>query len=199
MVVAAVLGLSHIVAAAHAAEWCDQVAGGDAALLSKGEPLVRSKADPEGGSGVIEGCIDIPVAPATLWELMLDCAKAKQFLEDLVECRVTERDSAGAWDVREQVMDVSALLPNLRSVFRSDYTLHREIRFRQLSGNLDLMEGHWRLRPFADGQSTRLTYRARIASSLPVPDSLIRSILAGEAPRTLTLLRREAIAMGAPR
>jgi ribosome-associated toxin RatA of RatAB toxin-antitoxin module len=164
----------------------------ESAGIARGETYVHVARDPKGGAGVVEAAIDIAVTPMALWTVMLDCARAPKFVESLKSCRVLERDADGAWDVREHVVDVSMMLPNFRSVFRSDYVQNQTIRFRQTEGTLDVVEGAWWLTPIKDGAGTRLFYRARVATSLPVPDSVLRAIMEDDAPRTLQALKAEA-------
>jgi ribosome-associated toxin RatA of RatAB toxin-antitoxin module len=164
----------------------------ESARVERGETYIHVTRDPKGGAGIVEAVIDIAVSPMALWTVMLDCARAPKFVESLKSCRVLERDPSGAWDVREHVVDIGMILPNFRSVFRSDYVKNHMIRFRQIEGTMDLVEGTWWLTPKLDGAGTRLFYRARVATSLPVPDSLLRAIMEDDAPKTLQALKTEA-------
>jgi ribosome-associated toxin RatA of RatAB toxin-antitoxin module len=167
------------------------VSAGDEAILKRGDVVVHSMRDPLGASGRVEAIIDIPAPPTDVWATMLDCARAPKFVESLESCRVLQRDPKGGWEVREHVVSFGWMLPSFRSVFRADYVLNQSIKFRQLEGDFDVLEGEWRLTPSRSGKGTRLFYQARVGTDLPIPDSLIRDIIEADAPKTLVALRNE--------
>jgi ribosome-associated toxin RatA of RatAB toxin-antitoxin module len=135
----------------------------------------------------------VPAPPARVWAAMTDCTRALKFLRGLVGCRIIERDPAGAWDVREHVVSWISLLPNVRSVFRSEYVVNRSIAFRRVSGDIDVMEGVWQLEPLRNGAATRLRYTARVGKDTYVPASIIRSAIESDVPKTLRSLRDEVL------
>jgi uncharacterized protein YndB with AHSA1/START domain len=163
------------------------------ARLRAGEVMIDVRADPQGATGLIEALVDIPAPPQRVWQVMVDCERSKRTIPSLKTCRVTERAADGLFDVREHVVQWIWPLPSVRSVFRSDYQPFQRIAFRKIEGDLELLEGEWRLEPLSGGAATRLSYRARITPGWPVPGALVRSAIEADVPKTLAALRREAV------
>jgi hypothetical protein len=174
----------------------------DLAKLLKGEPVVRVTRDAASksfASGSAFAVIDVPTPPEAVFVAMTDCARLKVILKNLVSCRSLKRDPAGAWEIRETIMRVSVALPDFRAVARLDYTPPRQVRFKQTEGNFDYAEGQWDLVPFREGRTTRLFYRVRAGTSMPVPEFVIQNAIETELPATLKGIRAEAIKVHAAR
>ncbi len=167
--------------------------------LAEGGVLMAINADEQGSAALIDAVIDIPVSRHVLWTTMLDCERMKRAVGGLEGCRVIERDPQGSWDVREHIMSWSWLLPNVRSVFRSDFTGEEKISFRRVDGDLAILEGEWRLEPLNGGAATRLYYKTRVGASIPVPAFIIRDALDADVRETMLQLRDEAIRAAAGR
>ncbi len=161
--------------------------------LKAGEVIIDVRPDPQGATGLIQAIIDIPAPPQRVWQVMVDCERSKRTIPSLKTCRVTERAADGSFDVREHVVQWIWPLPAVRSVFRSDYQPFQRIAFRKIEGDLELLEGEWRLEPLSGGAATRLSYRARVTPGWPVPGALVRSAIEADVPKTLAALRREAV------
>ncbi len=172
----------------------------EAAALDARKAVVRVERDrsARGAAAEILGIIDVKASPQTLWEVMLDCARAPAIIPHMKSCKVIEQASNGAHDIREHVVSYTFLFPNVRSVFRSDYRLFEEIRFQRIEGDLRIMEGVWTLAPVNNGDATRVTYRARVATGTPAPRALIRRSVRADMPDILTSLREMAERDGAP-
>ena len=167
----------------------------DGATLSRlkaGEAIVDVRPDPDGATGLISAIIDIAAPPARVWAVMLDCEHSMRAVAALKSCRIIEQGADGRYDIREHVVQWLWPLPEVRSVFRSDYQPVERIRFQRIGGDLALLEGEWRLAPMRGGQATRLFYRARITPGWPVPDSMARAAIESDVPNTLKALRTEA-------
>lgn len=158
---------------------------------SNPEPVVEVSAGQAGAPAEIKASIDIPLPGERIWRVMLDCNRAPKFVAGLQSCRITKRGAGGSWDVREHVIQRLWPLPAIRSEFRSDYILHRSIRFRRTGGDFKLLEGLWTFEPLADG-GTRLKYEARVDPGFPVPDALVRQAIKSDLPLTLKAIRAEA-------
>lgn len=178
---------------AFAASVALSISGGDEARLTKGEIVLNVLRDEGEDSGQVDAWIDIPAAPALVWQTLNDCAGAPRFVPSLLQCKVVESDPLGAWDIREHLADPGWLLPNIRSRFRADYTPQTEIRFVQIEGDFEVMQGRWTLAPIDAGQGTRLRYEARLKPKMWVPDFIVRGIIEHDAPDTLRALRTEAV------
>lgn len=162
--------------------------------LSAGEVLVEVAPDETGeADGKIEAAIDIAAAPAAIFAVMTDCARTLKFVEELTVCKVLEVARDGSYDIREHHSRWLAILPEMVSVFRSDYVGKSEIRFSRVSGDLKFLQGSWQLQPLADGAGTRVIYRARVGVDMPLPGFLIRGSLENDIPRLLRSLRAEVL------
>lgn len=167
--------------------------------LKAGEALVRVTVAASPADGDVRGVIDIPAPAALVWSVLYDCAGAPSFMESLKRCAVLEQGPEGAWDVREHVVQWTSFLPEMRSVFRSEYRLNRSIRFQRTQGDLAHLEGAWQLQPLSGGTATRLTYEVRVGFSVLVPGMLVRSALEKDVPEFLGVLRREVMRRSASR
>jgi polyketide cyclase/dehydrase/lipid transport protein len=161
------------------------------ATLERGRPYVEVKADPDGSSGVIFAAIDVAAPQAVVWAVMTNCELAPKMVDNLKSCRIVERDPAGRWDIREQVSK-GGLLPSVRTVYREDFEPPRRMTFHRTGGDLDVLEGEWRLEPHGD--DVRVTYEARVAAPFSVPGWVARLALRHDVPMALLALRREAMA-----
>lgn len=145
----------------------------------------------------VTGVVDIAAPPAAVWEVLYDCARAPAVMPDLTRCAVLEAGPGGAWDIREHRVRWISLLPEISSRFRSDYVVNVSIRFRLAGGDLNALDGEWRLEPLFAGSATRLHYRARVGFGALIPSFVIRNALAEDVPKFLEAIRKEAI-RGAP-
>lgn len=162
--------------------------------LKSGETVVAITADDTGeADGHIEAVIDIPAPPGKIFSIMTDCARAMRFVAHLTLCKVLERGRDGLWDVREHHAQWLAILPEMVSVFRSDYVPGREIRFSKVRGDFRVMKGSWRLEPLNAGTATRVFYDARVGIDLPVPAFMLRASLEADVPKLLQALRGEVM------
>ncbi|OQW50948.1 MAG: hypothetical protein A4S15_13150 [Candidatus Raskinella chloraquaticus] len=137
--------------------------------------------------------IDIPAPRPVVWRVMNDCTYAFRIVSGLKTCRILEMTRSG--DIREHVINPAFPLPEIRSVFRSDYIEPRLIRFRQITGDYVHSNGEWRLELLGTG--TRVVYDAALALTIPLPAMLIRAKIRSDFLVTLRALRREAVAAAA--
>ena len=138
----------------------------------------------------IEGEVVVPAAPAAVWEVMLDCENAPRFLPKTESCEVLERPADGASSLIERKVRFLPVLPFVTLRIRSHFTPQREIRFQQEGGDLEILEGVWRLEPLGP-ERTRLTYQARMKAS--VPSFLVRGGLVADTEANLEALRSEVL------
>lgn len=144
----------------------------------------------DGVSGVVIGAVDIAAPPEVVWRTITDCGRAGRMAPNIRSCRITVRDPAGRWDVREMVVG-SGLLPSFRTEFRSDFTPLRSIRFRCTAGDVRFCNGQWRLEPLVGGR-TRVLYENRASSPFPAPAVVARAAMRMDLTNALRALRREA-------
>lgn len=154
---------------------------------------VEVAADPGGASGLIRGSVDIDAPPEAVWKVVVDCDLAPRMVKRLKSCRVLERDPAGRWDLREHVSR-AGILPSVRSVFRSEYDPPRRIRFYREGGDMQVLNGEWRLIPLDGGTRTRVLYESRASTPFAIPAPIARMALRRDIPDALAALRREVMA-----
>jgi carbon monoxide dehydrogenase subunit G len=165
--------------------------GAGAAALRTGRPQVEVRSDPAGDGGVIVAAIDVAAPPEVVFQVVTDCDLAPKMVTSLKSCRITARDPAGRWDVREQVSKMT-LLPSVRNVFRSVYDPPNHVHFHRVDGDLKIYEGDWWIEPIDGG--TRVTYESRISTPFRVPGPLARWGMRMQVPQALLALRRESLA-----
>jgi hypothetical protein len=177
-----------LAAPALAASESDRLDRGDiVVVVSKGAPARSAR---------IHAVADIPASAHLVWRLMRDCANAPRLVAFVKACRVTDADAAGAWDVREELIDYGVLFPKVKALFRSDYEEDQLIHARCLpQSEMKVCDTEWRLGPGANG-ATRLSYDSLIVSPFAVPEGLMRWRLRRDIERALRALRRQA-AVGA--
>lgn len=169
------------------------LSGGEEARLVRGDIVLNVARNNGGTGGQVDAWIDIPAPLELVWRTMNDCAGAPKFVPSLISCQILSSDPGGAWDIREHLADPGLVLPNIRSRFRAEYDLHRQIRFQQIEGDFEVMQGQWTLSPLAGGKGTRLRYEARLKPRMWVPDFVIQQAIESDAPDTLRALRTEVL------
>jgi carbon monoxide dehydrogenase subunit G len=163
----------------------------DAAWLMTKEPAVSVVAAASPADGEVNGSIEIPAPPAAVWNVLYDCARAPAIMPNLTKCAVVE--SGAAWDVREHRVRWISLLPEITSRFRSAYVANVSISFQLAGGDLNALDGEWRLTPLLGGAATRLTYRARVGFGALIPSFVIRNSMQADIPNFLKAIRNEAV------
>ena len=143
--------------------------------------------DPDKAVHAIGG-IEINASVSVIWEIMLDCEMAIQIASDIKGCEVLEKDESNTWDIRKQKVSVSPILPKFVTVFRSDYTHHRQIDISRVRGDLIIQDGRWVIEPLLN-ERTRVTYQARLKPKGPVPRALFRRAVDKDLPEILGNLR----------
>lgn len=187
------LGLAiALMAGGHARTWTPSAA----AELRLQEGAVVAEVSPGSGTrpGAIHAAIDIRAAPAVIWSVMMDCARASRMVAYVKHCRIVEADPEGLWDVREHFVEYGFPFPRIRSLVRTEYLPGRRATFRCLpAGDLKRCEGEWRLEVMPDG-AVRVIYENHLVSPFPVPAFIARTAVRGDVTKALRNLRRESLA-----
>lgn len=169
--------------------------GGEWRLSGSEERRLRARSvvvrvEQTGGSnGIIRAAIDISAARDVVWRVMLDCARAPRFIEVLERCEILKTEAANV-DVRRHVVRWAWFLPEIESVFRSRYDPPETIRFEKIGGDLDQLEGVWRLSTLGDGR-TRVHYLVHVGVTSFLPTGLVLDAIERDVPKTLLALRNE--------
>jgi len=162
------------------------------AQLERGEPYVdvwQDKSRDDGAMDVLSA-IDIQASPAVIWNVMTDCARSNEIVEDMTSCDIVETAQDGSWDIREQKVKINFMITNT-SVFRSDYDKPNTIKISRAGGDMKVQDGVWTLTPL-DEETTRVTYRAASAPKFPVPKSALQNAMQDDVPKILKNLRSAA-------
>ena len=154
------------------------------ARLHRGEVLVNSA---ESEKGVVQAAILLDVPVEKVWALILDCPNASKFIPNLKSCVILERHEG--WDLIEQRVRLSWLLPEIICRFRADYTALRQIHFKSISGNLKELEGRWVFERAGGGEKTILLYSVYVNPGFYIPQWMVRLVLQADLPGLLISIR----------
>lgn len=160
--------------------------------IEAGKPLadVEHRRDDQGVNvAFVRAAIKINAAPQEVWSIMVDCAAAFEIIPNLEACNILETNHDGSADIREHITNHSAMLGPVRLVFHSNYVREETIYIHRIAGDIKNQEGLWRLKPSLDGQTTIVTYKTRLTTSIPVPKILVRRRLRKDFPKVLIALK----------
>lgn len=154
------------------------------------EVVVRADLDANQRRGMARAAVRIDAPPEVVFQMMIRCSDALQYVPHLRKCRIREQAPDESWLLVEQEIDFGWYAPRVNWVFRAELAGGRKITFRQVSGDFKANEGTWELEPTPDGATTLLLYRAYIDPPGFVPNWLARSTFRRELPRMLSQLRQ---------
>jgi len=187
MALAAVLGLG-LGGGARAAEFT--LTAEESQRVAARQIVVRANLDSGQRRGTVRAAVRIEAPPDIVFQMMIRCADALQYVPHLRACKVRDRGTDDSWLLVEQEIDFGWYAPRVNWTFRAELATDRSIRFRQVSGDFKANEGTWELEPTPDGATTLLLYRAYIDPPGFVPSWLARSTFRRELPQMLKDLRR---------
>ncbi len=111
-------------------------------------------------------------------------------IPNVESCRVLEKDPAGHWDIRENVVN-PALLPRIKTVMRNTLEGGKRFGFKLVSGDMRRSEGEWKLEPAGTG--TRLTYEALVAPNFFAPQFMIVQAVQTDFPNVLLAIQQASV------
>ena len=159
---------------------------GELDRLTRGEVLVRVEGHDSGPQRRVLAAILINSPPRQIWNIMIDCNRAPEFVPGLRSCRVLHHHES--MELIEHQVKFSALQPTVTYVFRARYQNLRRIDFTSVGGDFRELEGSWILEQI-NGRQTIVVYSVYLDPGFPVPQWLVRRILRGELPDFLLALR----------
>ena len=162
----------------------------EARRVAARQVVIRANLDASQRRGTVRAAVRIEAPPAVVFQMMIRCADALQYVPHLQKCRVRDQAPDESWLLVEHEIDFGWYAPRVNCVFRAELATDRSIAFRQVSGDFKANEGAWELEPTADGATTLLLYRAYIDPPGFVPNWLARSTFRRELPQMLTQLRQ---------
>jgi len=154
------------------------------------EIVIRSALDPGQRRGTVRAAVKIVAPPAVVFQVMMSCTDAVQYVPHLRVCRVRDRAPDGSSQLVDQEIDFGWYAPRLKWTFRADFVKDQSITFRQVSGDFKQNYGLWEFEAIEGGAGTLLRYRATIDPPGYVPNWLARSTFKRELPQMLTDLRK---------
>lgn len=157
--------------------------------LEAGEVVVRAQLDSSQRRGRVRAAVRIDAPPDVVFQMMIRCADALEYVPHLRRCQVRDRAADASWVEVEHEIDFGWYAPRIRWTFRAELTTDRRIDFRQVKGDFKANEGAWELVPTPDGATTLLLYQAFIDPPGFVPNWLARSTFRRELPQMLEDLR----------
>jgi hypothetical protein len=160
-----------------------------ARLLAR-EIIVQEDLDASGASGHARAAVWIAAPREQVYAWMTDCPKALTFVPRMTGCTILEAGPDRGSALIAHEVDYSWFLPRMHYVFRARNTFPSQVDFQEVSGDLAINRGSWRLTSVPDADHTLLIYEVRIKPRLYVPQWLVRRSLRKDLPELLTALRR---------
>ena len=153
-----------------------------------GQPSVHVETDEANQAAHVRAVIDIAAPPPVVWAVITDCARQPQIMPNLESCRIVKHDPGEHWDIREHIINWSALLPKLRTVVRTSYDGIHRMLFKRVDGDMRISEGEWRIEPA--GRGSRLYYTALVAPKMAVPQFMVEHSINTDLPNVLHAIER---------
>jgi ribosome-associated toxin RatA of RatAB toxin-antitoxin module len=155
--------------------------------LAQGEVIVHVDRASRRDKARVRAAIFIDSPAQQIWNIMVDCDRAPEFVPGLRGCKVLEQNEDS--DIIEHRVKFSWFLPTVTYIFRAHYRDFSRIDFTRVGGDLRELEGNWILEQPDDGQGTIVVYSVYVDAGFLVPQWLIRRILRGNLPDLLLALR----------
>ncbi len=156
-------------------------------------PVVQADETAQSGAS-ISASMDVSAPPAMVWSTLIDCEHATRFMPRLISCKILEKGPGDHWEIREHRLKGGLFTPQMRNVFRAEFTPNRKLEFHRVAGDWKRSEGVWTLSPIDGGRGTHVTYHTEVAVNGPVPVSMLRSAIAKGMPEAMNALRNEVMA-----
>lgn len=157
------------------------------AKLAKGEVIVRADQFANKNEGRVQTAILIDSSARQIWDVMIDCDRAPEFVPGLKSCMVLQ--SNRNTKIIEHQVKSSWLLPMVTYIFQENYEEFMRIDFKRIRGDLKAFEGSWVLEEVNGGKQTIVVYSVFLDPGFWVPKSLIRQKLRKTLPNILLALR----------
>ncbi|RJX35359.1 MAG: hypothetical protein C4525_04265 [Desulfarculus sp.] len=159
--------------------------------LVQGQVVVNSQPGQGGRPDRVQAAIIIPASAQRVWDTLLDCAGAPQFVPGLQECRILQRQPSA--DLVQHRVKFSWLIPEVTYVFLARYQKWRSIQFERISGDLEEMQGSWLLLSRDQGRRTLLVYSVFLDPGFLVPQWLVSLIMEADLPDLMLAVRKRVL------
>jgi hypothetical protein len=161
--------------------------------MEKGEVLVGTKAveGSEIPAVIVRGIFHAP--PEKVWALIEKCADYKTTMQRVERSKEVSRK--GNKVVCEVEIDLPWPLDNLVGVTEATHTVQPGTLYKRawtlVSGDYDVNEGSWVLKPYGDGTKTLVVYTAHVETKTAVPDDMKAKAQRDALPDLFEHLRKQ--------
>jgi ribosome-associated toxin RatA of RatAB toxin-antitoxin module len=153
----------------------------DVALeLHKDGPITRA-----------EAAILVAAGPQAIWDILVACEIAPQYVPNVVACSSLEVLDDGAAELFIQTVKPAFFIPSFEHVFRMDYKHYERIIITRASGPIRHLESAWILNVRDDG-NVLVEYSLAVDPGIPIPRLFVRQTLRRDLPKVLAAVRERA-------
>jgi ribosome-associated toxin RatA of RatAB toxin-antitoxin module len=155
-------------------------------LLATGDVVVidKTRGEPKGSVGAAI-LINAPIEQ--VWNVLVDCRRAPDFIPGLKNCRVLY--SEGNTETIEHQVKFSWLIPEVTYTFKANYQIHKRIDFKRIGGDLKEVEGSWVLERIDKGSQTLVVYSVYLDPGFFIPQWLVDFTMRGHLPDLMNAIR----------
>lgn len=175
-------------AAAHAQVNADFLSEYSAAL-DAGEAALQL--DKDGPVTHVDAAILVAADPTAIWDILVACEIAPEYVPNVVACRSLEVLDDGAAELFIQTVKPAFFIPAFEHVFRMDYEPYDRIVISRVSGPIRQLDSTWDLQLRDDG-NVLLSYALDVDPGIPIPRLFVRQTLRRDLPRVLAAVRDRA-------
>lgn len=166
----------------------------DPAVLESGAPVLQLRKD--GRTTVVDAAILIDAPVRVIWDILVACEIAPDYVPNVVACRSIELRDDGSSELFIQTVKPAFFIPSFEHVFRMDYSPYTRIEIHRVSGPIKQLDGAWWLRERPDGK-VALAYFLLLDPGLPIPRVFVRATLRRDLPHVLEAVSERARAAAA--
>ena len=167
----------------------DDLAWADHTELEAGEPVLQLRKN--GRITVVDAAILIDAPPSAIWDVLVACEIAPEYVPNVVACRSLDLINDGTTELFIQTVKPAFFIPSFEHVFRMDYVPYERIDIRRVSGPIRQLDATWWLKERPDGKVT-LVYFLTLDPGMPIPRLFVRATLRRDLPRVLEAVRERA-------
>jgi ribosome-associated toxin RatA of RatAB toxin-antitoxin module len=155
-------------------------------LLESGEVAIELEKD--GPVTNVEAAIVVHADVRTIWDILVACEIAPEYVPNVLACRSLEVIDDGAAELFIQTVKPAFFIPAFEHVFRMDYTRYERIVISRVSGPIRELRSAWQLTERDDG-AVLLGYTLAVDPGIPIPRLFVRQTLRRDLPKVLTAVR----------
>lgn len=147
--------------------------------------------------GHIRAAVIIDAEPRIIWEILRDCERTPEYLENVLSCELVETLADGRAQIFRQRAKLRWFLPSFEHVFRLDYEPNRRITVSRVSGPFERLDAVWQLQPIGPAR-TRVIYELDVEPSRLIPTFLLSGPLRRDVLNAMRAVRDRAESQKSP-